>query len=358
MDKLKSEQPAAPSAPGLAKDNIAHFSQGDLRRFIVNLLQSDPGALPKQLSAPTPSTVSTSSPLTTKGDVYTRDVSVDARLAVGADGFVLTADSTQATGLKWAAGGTFTPSGTGFFHVTGGVADAASKLIDTADINNDQVDNTKLANVLSQTIKGRTTVGVGDPEDLTPAQARAVIGLPATPTGTGFTHITAGSQDAAAKLVDTADINPKQVTYAKIQDETGNTMLGKMGADGTVTELFVADVRGFIGPGEGYNPGNTSITTERFLLQYSHLKLSSTNRLTLAGTAEVMLSDFGGYTENYVGTPKRTNISQVVRDGYTFEAYREFALLDGGRLDLRGTGDFWLTDDFASRPRIELTGRV
>lgn len=42
------------------------------------------------------------SPLTTKGDVYTYSTA-DARLAVGANDTVLTADSSTATGLKWAA---------------------------------------------------------------------------------------------------------------------------------------------------------------------------------------------------------------------------------------------------------------
>lgn len=43
------------------------------------------------------------SPLTTKGDLLTRDASNNIRVAIGTDGFVLTADSTQAGGIKWAS---------------------------------------------------------------------------------------------------------------------------------------------------------------------------------------------------------------------------------------------------------------
>ena len=48
-------------------------------------------------------------PLTTKGDLFTF-TTVDARIGVGANGTVLTADSAEATGLKWAtpaSGSTF-----------------------------------------------------------------------------------------------------------------------------------------------------------------------------------------------------------------------------------------------------------
>lgn len=57
------------------------------------------------------STITLVSPLTTKGDLYTRNATVGTRLGVGADGLVLTARSGEATGLKWEA----PSSGTGNF---------------------------------------------------------------------------------------------------------------------------------------------------------------------------------------------------------------------------------------------------
>lgn len=55
-------------------------------------------------------------PLTTKGDLFTYSTT-EARLAVGANGTVLTADSAEATGLKWAtpSSGSLTSIATGTF---------------------------------------------------------------------------------------------------------------------------------------------------------------------------------------------------------------------------------------------------
>jgi hypothetical protein len=49
-------------------------------------------------------TTADQTPLTTKGDIFTFTTQ-DARLGVGANGTVLTADSAEATGMKWAAPG-------------------------------------------------------------------------------------------------------------------------------------------------------------------------------------------------------------------------------------------------------------
>ena len=60
-------------------------------------------------------------PLTTKGDLFTF-TTVDARLAIGANDTVLTADSAQATGMKWAA-----PSPSGMTSIaSGSIANSAT----------------------------------------------------------------------------------------------------------------------------------------------------------------------------------------------------------------------------------------
>lgn len=88
---------------------------------------------------PTWAAPSGSSPLTTKGDIYTYD-SADQRLPVGTDGQVLQADSAEATGLKWV--------GIGFkaFDDTG------------VTINNTVTETT----IVSETVPANTLLGNGD----------------------------------------------------------------------------------------------------------------------------------------------------------------------------------------------------
>jgi hypothetical protein len=75
-----------------------------------------------------------------------------------------------------AAGGA-TPSGTGFVHVTAGAQDEAAKLVETADVSDDQITNAKLAEMVEATVKGRAAgAGTGNPSDLTAAQVLTLLG--------------------------------------------------------------------------------------------------------------------------------------------------------------------------------------
>lgn len=75
-------------------------------------------------------------------------------------------------------------------------------------IASNAVTNTQLADMATQTIKGRTTAGTGDPEDLTPTQAGAIIGstgpwvLKAGDTMTGVLNLSAGTAALPALVFD------------------------------------------------------------------------------------------------------------------------------------------------------------
>ena len=73
-------------------------------------------------------------------------------------------------------GTSLTFSGTQLRRNTLTGAIACSSNSNTTTMNNNVVTNAALADMATQTIKGRTTAGTGDPEDLTAAQALAVIG--------------------------------------------------------------------------------------------------------------------------------------------------------------------------------------
>lgn len=176
------------------------------------------------------------------------------------------------TDLLVGPGSSAPPTGTGFRHVTAGVEDAASKLVDTADVNNNQVTYAKMQDIsATDRFLGRKTAAAGDPEELTGTEATARLdvftsilkglvpvsgggttnflradatfaappsgGTP--PTGTGFRHITAGVEDAASKLVDTADINANQITNDKLAQMAANTIKANVGLFSDPEDLAV-----------------------------------------------------------------------------------------------------------------------
>ena len=89
-----------------------------------------------------------------------------------------------------------TGSGTGSFATT---------------IANNVVSNVKLADMATQTIKGRIAGTTGDPEDLTPAQVKTMLGLTDATTGTGTANKVA-FWTGASTLDDDAELHYNSTT--------------------------------------------------------------------------------------------------------------------------------------------------
>lgn len=103
------------------------------------------------------------------------DVMVGDTGSGGTKGLVPAPAAGDAT--KFLAGdGTWTAApASGINQLTGDVTAGPGSGSQAATIANDAVTNAKLANMATQTFKGRTTAGTGDPEDLTGTQATAML---------------------------------------------------------------------------------------------------------------------------------------------------------------------------------------
>lgn len=92
-----------------------------------------------------------------------------------------TTDDGYLTSTDWNTFNNKQPAGNYITALTGDVTASGAGSV-PATIANDAVTNDKLANMATQTFKGRTTAGSGDPEDLTKAQAQGILGLPTSTT--------------------------------------------------------------------------------------------------------------------------------------------------------------------------------
>lgn len=179
------------------------------------------------------------SPLTTKGDLLGFS-SANARLSVGSNGQVLTAQSGQTTGLLWATLGFSDLAGTAdlstqasgtlqaaqFPTLTGDVTTAGGALattiandaVTTAKILNSNVTLAKLASIATDSILGRATASTGAVEVLT--------ALPWAFTGDVTSTADSNALSIASNAVVTAKIADSNVTLAKLANIADGTVLG------------------------------------------------------------------------------------------------------------------------------------
>lgn len=109
----------------------------------------------------------------------------------------------------------------------GDVVVSSTGTVWTVDAN--AVSNSKLADMATQTFKGRTTAGTGDPEDLTVAQAKTLLALTGTNSGDQTITLTgdvtgSGTGSFAATIANDA------VTNAKLANVATATIKGRITA--------------------------------------------------------------------------------------------------------------------------------
>lgn len=98
------------------------------------------------------------SPLTTKGDLYGYDTA-DARVPVGSNGQVLTADSTDAQGVSWQ-----TPTGGGTFHGAKAYNSATQTINNTnaaCTLNSEEFDSDAFHDTSTNTSRMTIPTGLG-----------------------------------------------------------------------------------------------------------------------------------------------------------------------------------------------------
>lgn len=241
-----------------------------------------------------------------------------------ADGQVLTYDS--GTG-KWspadpAGGGGLSDGDYGDVTVSG------SGTVITIDA--DVVSNTKLANMANGTIKGRSTAGTGDPEDLTAAQVKTILSLnnvenTALSTWTGSTSLT------TLGTVGTGTWNATTISIAK-----GGT--GQTTASGAINALLPTQTGN---SGKYLTTNGTSASWATVATGATSLNGLSDVTITAAATGEVLRYNGSQWVDAQLaysdlsGTP--TNVSFFTNDaGYLSDVVLDLTPQLGGNLDVNG----------------------
>ncbi|MES4990995.1 hypothetical protein ABVB70_11685 [Agrobacterium radiobacter] len=153
-------------------------------------------------------------------------------------------------------------------------ADSTGKLGKKAPPNS--IPNSLLAQVPSGTLKGRTSAGDGSPEDLTPAQARKIIG--------GWEQVQGQFNLAGASQAVWTDLSDYVELYLEVQARTGSSagvVFGQVSTDnGTNWRAGASDYLHFGMAQEGTTVSGFSETANPFM-NYSRVLVAASSLMML-----------------------------------------------------------------------------
>lgn len=166
------------------------------------------------------------SPITTKGDLISSNGTDNIRVSVGSDTYILTADSTQSSGIRWA------PNATGtFLQVANNLNDVASK-------------PTSFNNISPTSIKGdiivnngttNTSLSVGANTYVLTADSTQLSGIKWAPNATGsFLAIANNLSDVANKTVSFNNVSPITTKGDLISSDGTNNVRLALGTNGYI----------------------------------------------------------------------------------------------------------------------------
>lgn len=148
------------------------------------------------------------------------------------------------------------------------------------DVDDDSITNAKLANVATATIKGRATAGTGDPEDLTAAQARALLNVEdgATADQSAAEILTAiKTVDGTGSGLDADTVDGQEAsTLLARANHTGTQALSTIADAGTAAALNVP-ASGDAASGEVVKGDDTRLTDARTPSAHTHTESEITD---------------------------------------------------------------------------------
>lgn len=219
-------------------------------------------------------------------------------------GFESAADKTKLDGIATGANLYVHPNHSGDVTSTG---DGAQVIAANA------VTNAKLADVATQTIKGRTTAATGDPEDLTAAQVRALINV--ADGANNYVHPN-HSGDVTSVADGTQTIAANAVTNTKAADMAVNTLKGRITAGtGDPEDLTATQARTILNVANGATANSTDASLRDRTTHTGVQAISTVTGLQTALDSKTGLPAVATFTGNKTLALTDINTYNVSQDG-------------------------------------------